>query len=981
MRPSSSSAQLSIDAFCCDPSYQGQTSGTERPEDNPSENLCKSAVPDIHSNYSNTHVNSQTFDCHNTLGPKTNYPLSDFPNEDRGHNKTISNMEKLSEHESESESITRSESPFSCEECPDFSDECPDDCFAECPEDCANACLEVCPKECPDECPEECPDDCSEGCPEIRPEVCPEICPKVCTDNSCDIDIDNYGRCYEDSKDLPSYHCHDLLDRPPSKIDSFESLFYCHWGDDCDSFQFTSQQELDSHLRVHLEAQIPKTKSISLNSNDTTASSKNLSSFTADIKQPVTKLSGLVQDANTCSPEFINRKIQLGDATDLSSQYTLNDGKAADEAFASGFQSHGYGTESSQTSSSLKAVPHFKPEPVIKPTSSLKVSQQIPPNETITDTPSGDFLSCQWDSCSLTAKEIDDILEHVRSEHLAQGIKTHHLCEEHDLDRCQHDSIIEETGTLSSFCGHKPHVHSVIPSSDVTSSQYAHSHCQHCPPNNSQSHFCSLVNHHHHHHHHHHQQYSQPSNESSYNQNFSYVNPDSVSRGYSQVPPPKVDIFHACCASHVLSAHASKDKSVQGDHFHPLSFQLPTPAHTPTHPQLSTNNNSSYDISSCGFSSCLPTDFNSNSGADIESSSEFLPCEWSDCDFSTLSPHELDLHISQLHEQQNESLSSNSEHQQTHISCQNIDNYDQQIHNHSQHNDNQHIHTNSQLSHSQPPSNQNQHYHGSNGEYYPTHHSHNHSHQTCYNHHNSPPPPHHHHHHHHHHSNKDLDVSILPKQNNRECCGPSMLPKDVKLTYVCRWTNNDHECSLQFDSCEDLSTHIINDHIGSRKSRYVCDWKGCNRNCRPFTQRQKIVRHLLTHTKFRPFTCHECGATFGEESVLKQHLRIHSGEKPFNCNICGKSFAANTALSIHLRTHTGEKPLRCKRPGCNKRFSESSNLAKHMKTHENEKRHTCDFSGCGKKFRRHGQLERHASLHVRYPGIKSEDTKKPTVVL
>lgn len=199
-------------------------------------------------------------------------------------------------------------------------------------------------------------------------------------------------------------------------------------------------------------------------------------------------------------------------------------------------------------------------------------------------------------------------------------------------------------------------------------------------------------------------------------------------------------------------------------------------------------------------------------------------------------------------------------------------------------------------------------------------------------------------------------------------------------SHICKWlipnkeTGELEPCNKVYANTVDLSEHVVDTHVGSRKPQYTCLWENCDRHTKPFSQRQKIIRHLQTHTKNKPFKCDICGNSFAEESVLKQHLRIHSGEKPFECKICGKRFAASTALSVHLRVHTGDKPLKCKWPGCNKRFSESSNLAKHMKTHMAEKPYACTVPGCTKKFGRNDQLQRHLKTHANK--IKTDSSEK-----
>lgn len=220
-------------------------------------------------------------------------------------------------------------------------------------------------------------------------------------------------------------------------------------------------------------------------------------------------------------------------------------------------------------------------------------------------------------------------------------------------------------------------------------------------------------------------------------------------------------------------------------------------------------------------------------------------------------------------------------------------------------------------------------------------------------------------------SSSDQTAPIIPAVKPPAARGRPNKPLDIPKHHICRWLVTDpsspndgtHECGHVASDPSTLSAHVIDTHVGARKHEYTCLWANCDRHTRPFTQRQKIVRHLQTHTKNRPYKCPVCGNRFAEEAVLNQHLRTHSGEKPFKCQMCDKKFAASTALSVHMRTHTGEKPLACKWPGCNKRFSESSNLAKHMKTHSAERNYACTYPGCEKRFGRNDQLQRHYKTH------------------
>ncbi|KAK6199395.1 putative zinc finger protein [Scheffersomyces amazonensis] len=203
-------------------------------------------------------------------------------------------------------------------------------------------------------------------------------------------------------------------------------------------------------------------------------------------------------------------------------------------------------------------------------------------------------------------------------------------------------------------------------------------------------------------------------------------------------------------------------------------------------------------------------------------------------------------------------------------------------------------------------------------------------------------------------------MKILPKKRR------NFSDNIVDPTHTCKWqigvddNGNPIPCNKVHTDEGSLQTHLIDDHIGSGKSIYNCNWVGCERhNGKIFTQRQKLMRHIHIHTNHKPCKCEICGACFAVDTMLKQHLRTHSGEKPFSCSICNKKFATSSSLSIHNRVHTGEKPLICKWPGCKKRFSESSNLTKHMKIHL--KSFKCDI--CGEEFERKPDFTKHLKLH------------------
>lgn len=191
---------------------------------------------------------------------------------------------------------------------------------------------------------------------------------------------------------------------------------------------------------------------------------------------------------------------------------------------------------------------------------------------------------------------------------------------------------------------------------------------------------------------------------------------------------------------------------------------------------------------------------------------------------------------------------------------------------------------------------------------------------------------------------------------------PVPQPKpDGQRPHQCCWI----DCSDSFDTHYELTQHVINVHVGSGKPDYICRWRGCARAAegRAFGQRQKLLRHIHTHTGYKPHVCTVCAKRFSEPGTLAQHMRTHTNERPFKCDFpgCNKSFSVMGSLTIHKRIHSGVRPFKCPYPGCERSFCESSNLHKHLRVHRGE-RYVC--GECGAGFSDAAELAAHRKTHM-----------------
>ena len=93
-----------------------------------------------------------------------------------------------------------------------------------------------------------------------------------------------------------------------------------------------------------------------------------------------------------------------------------------------------------------------------------------------------------------------------------------------------------------------------------------------------------------------------------------------------------------------------------------------------------------------------------------------------------------------------------------------------------------------------------------------------------------------------------------------------------QVVTACTWAG----CNRDMHTQEALVNHILQDHVGTGKASYTCEWEGCARMQKPFSKRHKIQNHIRIHTGERPFACPiaDCGKKFSRQDGLNTHIKV-----------------------------------------------------------------------------------------------------------
>ncbi|KAG5681647.1 hypothetical protein PVAND_011062 [Polypedilum vanderplanki] len=169
-------------------------------------------------------------------------------------------------------------------------------------------------------------------------------------------------------------------------------------------------------------------------------------------------------------------------------------------------------------------------------------------------------------------------------------------------------------------------------------------------------------------------------------------------------------------------------------------------------------------------------------------------------------------------------------------------------------------------------------------------------------------------------------------------------------------------CGQSFSTRGSLKSHISSLHEDNKTFK-------CNLCPMTFRVASHLRNHQAVHSNEYTFKCDHpgCIKIFKAKRNLLRHKTFHDPSKlnyKHHCTYenCTKKFLKRDALNRHMLSHTKVKPYECNWEGCDRAFSQSNDLHKHLRQHYGHDRiHACKL--CNESFRLKAELRLHEAIH------------------
>ncbi|XP_060075251.1 zinc finger protein 43-like [Ylistrum balloti] len=155
-----------------------------------------------------------------------------------------------------------------------------------------------------------------------------------------------------------------------------------------------------------------------------------------------------------------------------------------------------------------------------------------------------------------------------------------------------------------------------------------------------------------------------------------------------------------------------------------------------------------------------------------------------------------------------------------------------------------------------------------------------------------------------------------------------------------------------------------------------CDIK-CKLCGEHFTTKTDYAKHMLDHTRDKPFKCAICSVKFYLVDDLKNHVEMHvyKAEGQHKCPACNKAFGSAESLKEHCKIHALDESQQTASKGSKKKTHKTRkgvnvdsqikeykvHKSKLVSSHSEVSLFTCDI--CTRKFRWIQSFRRHMKMH------------------